>query len=101
MVGCTSDAKGNVTLTNVATGKVLDVAGASTSNGAAVQQYDSNGSWAQKWIAVRSGSGYVLVSGMHDGKRLDARGGRTSNGTGIDLYSANGTKAQNWTFKKK
>ena len=96
----THDAKGYVTLTNVGSGKVLDVNGASTADGANVQQYASNGTWAQKWIAVKNADGsYTFYSGMHDRKVLDVYGGMTSNGANVQLYAGNGTKAQRWTIK--
>ena len=43
----THDSNGYVTLTSVNSGKVLDVNGGVSANGTNVQQYDSNGTYAQ------------------------------------------------------
>ena len=42
-------------------GKVLDVFGSKTENCTNVQQYEYNGSNAQKWKIVDAGNGYVLM----------------------------------------
>ena len=96
------DSVGYVTLTNVNSGKVLNISGASTSNGANVQQYASNGSWAQKWIAVKNDDGSItLRSALKEDFVIDAVGGGTSNGTNIQMYASNGSAAQRWMFDKK
>jgi len=72
-------------------GKCVDVAGANSANGTAVQLYDCNGSGAQQWNVVGNGQIQAL------GKCLDVSGGGTANGTVVQLYDCNGTGAQNWT----
>ncbi|RKE17019.1 alginate lyase [Streptomyces sp. TLI_171] len=71
-------------------GKCVDVAGASTANGAAVQLYDCNGSNAQQWTVAADGSLRAL------GKCLDPTAAGTANGTRAQLYDCNGTAAQSW-----
>jgi mannan endo-1,4-beta-mannosidase len=71
-------------------GKCVDVAGASTANGAAVQLYDCNGSAAQQWTAGTDGTIRAL------GKCLDVTGQGTANGTKIQLWDCNGSGAQQW-----
>ncbi|MFC0541567.1 glycoside hydrolase family 19 protein [Kutzneria chonburiensis] len=72
-------------------GKCVDVAGANSANGTAVQLYDCNGTGAQQWNVVGNGQIQAL------GKCLDVSGGGTANGTVVQLYDCNGTGAQNWT----
>ena len=72
-------------------GKCLDVAGANSANGTAVQLYDCNGTGAQSWNVVGNGQIQAL------GKCLDAASAGTANGTLIQLWDCNGTGAQNWT----
>jgi predicted chitinase len=72
-------------------GKCVDVAGASTANGAAVQLYDCNGTGAQSWTAADNGTIQAL------GKCMDVTAAGTANGTKIQLYDCNGTAAQLWT----
>jgi hypothetical protein len=71
-------------------GKCVDVAGASSANGTAIQLFDCNGTAAQRWSVTADGTVEVL------GKCLDITGGGTANGTTVQLYECNGTGAQQW-----
>ncbi len=71
-------------------GKCVDVAGANTANGTAVQLYDCNGTGAQQWTVGTDGTVRAL------GKCLDVTGAGTANGTQVQLYDCNGTAAQQW-----
>jgi chitosanase len=70
-------------------GKCIDVAGAATANGTAIQLYDCNGSAAQQWTVVEAGSTLHVL-----GKCLDINGAGTADGTKVDLYDCNNTGAQ-------
>ncbi|WP_327292327.1 ricin-type beta-trefoil lectin domain protein [Streptomyces sp. NBC_01198] len=70
-------------------GKCVDVAGSSSTNGAAVQLYDCNGTAAQSWTA--SGSTLQAL-----GKCLDVASAGTANGSKVQLYDCNGTGSQVW-----
>jgi beta-glucosidase len=72
-------------------GKCIDVAAASTANGAVVQLYDCNGTAAQNWQPQSDGSLRAL------GKCMDVAGAGTADGSKIQLYDCNGTAAQKWT----
>jgi glucosylceramidase len=72
-------------------GKCVDVAGASTTNGAHVQLYDCNGSSAQSWTRAADNSLQAL------GKCMDVTGASTADGAKIQIYDCNGTAAQQWT----
>jgi chitosanase len=73
-------------------GKCVDVAGAGSANGAAVQLYDCNGTGAQNWTV---GSSDNTIRAL--GKCLDVTAASTANGAKIQLYDCNGTGAQKWT----
>jgi hypothetical protein len=73
-------------------GKCVDVAGASSANGTAVQLYDCNGSSAQTWTV---GNTDYSIKAL--GKCLDVAAAATANGTKVQLYDCNGTNAQKWT----
>ena len=73
-------------------GKCVDVAGAATANGTAVQLYDCNGTSAQSWAWNSDGSVRAL------GKCMDVTGSSTANGAQVQLYDCNGTGAQQWTY---
>ncbi|HEV2783468.1 MAG TPA: family 16 glycosylhydrolase [Actinophytocola sp.] len=72
-------------------GKCVDVAGASTANGTAVQLWDCNGTAAQRWTVGGDGTIRAL------GKCLDVSGGSTADGARVQLWDCNGTGAQRWT----
>ncbi|MGW2049595.1 ThuA domain-containing protein [Streptomyces sp. NPDC001858] len=71
-------------------GKCVDVAGANSANGTAVQLYDCNGTGAQNWTVATDGSLRSL------GKCMDIASAGTANGTKVQLYDCNGTGAQKW-----
>lgn len=71
-------------------GKCVDVAGAGTADGTAIQLWDCNGTAAQQWTVATDGSLRAL------GKCMDVTGAGTADGTRIQLYSCNGTGAQQW-----
>ena len=91
------------TITNVNSGKVLDVDSNKTTNGANVQIYTSNSTEAQKWYIraalTKNGNTYYNLVGVASGKVLDVAGGVKDNGTNVQIYAANGTAAQNWLLK--
>jgi len=72
-------------------GKCVDVSGANTANGTAVQLWDCNGTGAQQWTVGTDGTIRAL------GKCLDVSGAGTANGTVVQLWDCNGTGAQQWT----
>ncbi|HEV8175505.1 MAG TPA: chitosanase [Actinoplanes sp.] len=74
-------------------GKCIDVAGASTANGTAVQLYDCNGTAAQRWTVGNDDDNTVRALG----KCLDVTAAATANGAKIQLYDCNATGAQKWT----
>ncbi|MFD9004602.1 ricin-type beta-trefoil lectin domain protein [Streptomyces sp. NPDC059582] len=78
------------TITGLA-GKCLDVAGASSANGTAVQLYDCNGTAAQQWTVGTDGTIRAL------GKCLDVTGNSTANGAKLQLWDCSGGANQKWT----
>ncbi|MFJ3307202.1 RICIN domain-containing protein [Streptomyces sp. NPDC086549] len=58
-------------LVNRGSGKALDVSGASTADGAAVQQWTRHGGANQRFQFVDSGGGYYRLKAQHSGKVLD------------------------------
>lgn len=86
--------------------KVLDMAGASTSNGGNAQLYDSNGTDAQRWYIEFDRDknsktyGYCTIKNLNSGLALDVNAGVAANGQNVQQYAPNGTKAQWWKLKK-
>jgi hypothetical protein len=71
-------------------GKCVDVASASSANGAHVQLFDCNGTGAQTWTIGDDGTIKAL------GKCMDVTAASTTNGAKIQIYDCNGTNAQKW-----
>ena len=78
-------------------GKVLDVSGASRGNGANVQQYASNGTYAQRFWIEPAGKGYYRIFNIGSGLALDVSGASVKDGANVWQYGWNGTEAQLWS----
>jgi uncharacterized protein (TIGR03437 family) len=83
---------------NKLSGKVLDVYGGSTANGAAIQQWDSLGGNNQKWYLAPVGSGYFAIVNVQSGKVLDVTDQSINSGAKIQQYGYWGGNNQKWTF---
>ncbi|WP_328747094.1 non-reducing end alpha-L-arabinofuranosidase family hydrolase [Streptomyces sp. NBC_00285] len=81
----TSDVRG------VDSGRCLDVAGVSQTDGANVQIWDCHGGTNQQWTLTDSSQ--LTVYGN---KCLDARGGGTTAGTPVQIWTCTGTENQQW-----
>lgn len=93
----THDKAGYITLTSASNGKVLDAKNGSIDNCTRLQSFASNGTWAQKWIAIRGASGEItLLSGNARNVAVDCQNGQTAAGTPLQLFTSNGTVAQQW-----
>jgi hypothetical protein len=73
-------------------GKCVDIAAASSANGATVQLYDCNGTAAQTWTVGNADNSIKAL-----GKCLDVAAAGTANGAKVQLYDCNGTNAQQWS----
>ena len=73
----------------------LDVLNCSNADGANVQQWQWNGSNAQKWRFEMGESGIKIISACGN-KVLDVSGAATANGSNVQLWSYNGSNAQSW-----
>jgi chitinase len=71
-------------------GKCVDVSGANSANGTAIQLWTCNGTNAQAW--THTGNTFQAL-----GKCMDVTAAGTANGTKVQLYDCNGTGAQAWT----
>ncbi len=88
-------ADGDVVIKAVHSGKCVDVAGASTSNGANVQQWDCNASGAQVFHLSSLGDGYYKLVNPSSNKSFDVRGVSTAAGAAIQIWDyVGGTNQQ-------
>ncbi|WP_425281129.1 cellulase family glycosylhydrolase [Paenibacillus jilunlii] len=83
-------------LTAQHSGKNLDVAGGSASDGANVQQWTDNGNPQQKWKVIDVGNGFYKLIAQSSGKALDAADPSTADGANVRQWTDNGTATQKW-----
>ncbi len=79
-------------------GKALDVVGASTANGANVDQWPDSGTANQQWSIVSVGGGYSKLISRNSGQALDVSGASTANGALVDQWPDSGTANQQWSI---
>ena len=92
----TGTISGTFDLFNARTGKVLEVVGGSTSNGALVQQNTLNGSPQQQWQLTPLGNGAYSIANVLSGDVLDVIMGSRADGTLIQQYQYLGDSNQQW-----
>ena len=76
--------------------KAMDVAGASMSNGAVIQQWTWANGNNQKWKIESVGDGYYKIIAKHSGKCVDVSGNSTENGAVIHQWDYVGGANQQW-----
>ena len=79
-------------------GKMLDVASASTDNHANVFQWDRNSSNSQLWELRPASEGYQLVA-KHSGKCADVSGVSKDNGANVHQWGCHGGTNQQWQIE--
>lgn len=94
-------ADGTYTITSKLDGQAIDVYNNSTANGAAVDQWPSNGGKNQQWQLTNLGNNYVKLLNVNSGQALDVYNNSTANGAAIDQWPYNGGKNQMWQIVSK
>jgi hypothetical protein len=87
-------------ITNKNSGKVLEVANASTSKGANVQQQADNGITAggQQWFLEPTVNGYFKIRNNNSDHLLEVGSDSTSAGANVDQWQDIGRKTEEWKF---
>src|ERR1700749_5358483 len=87
-------ANGTYVITSAFSGKCVDIAAASTANSAQVQQYQSNGTGAQKFAITNMGQGWYRLINTNSGKAIYIAAAATADGAKVQQYNDNATSAQ-------
>ena len=87
------------TISPLNSNKCMDVRGASTSNGAAVQQYGCNRSNAQFFYIVKKDGSYYELRNLKSGKCVDVSGYSTSDGALVHQWDCHGGYNQQWLLR--
>lgn len=80
-------------------GKVLDVDGVSSADGANVHQWTWVGGANQKWVVEDVGAGYYRLIAAHSGKVLDVAGNSSESGANVHQWPWNGLDCQRWQIQ--
>ncbi|MFD5463696.1 RICIN domain-containing protein [Kitasatospora sp. NPDC127059] len=89
---------GTYTLTNAASSMLLDVSGASTSNGGAAIQWPSTGGANQKWALARVADNIYTLTSVNSGLCLDVPGYSSATGAQLQQWTCNGGANQQWAL---
>ena len=99
-VGVTAPLSGGTTaayrLTNVGSGKVMDVSSASTADNATVLQWTWHGGANQQWEFRDAGSGWSTVVNRNSGRCLDVGNTSTADNAPVIQYACSGGTNQQW-----
>lgn len=80
-------------------GKVLDVAGVSSANGADIHQWSYSGSDNQKWIVVDAGDGFYKLIAQHSGKVAEIASCSSDQMANLQQYDNNDQTCGHWNFE--
>jgi hypothetical protein len=91
-------ADGTFIIVNRKSGMALDVASASTANGANVLQWGGTGATNQRWALTQLSGGYYSILGVQSGRALEVYQSGTADGDNVDIYDYSGANNQQWQF---
>lgn len=87
---------GRYYIVNESSGKVLDVSGYSSDDGAVVHQWPNLSAQNQQWDVTDLGNGSWSIRAVHSNKSLDVSGWSTNDGAAIHQWSYTGYVNQQW-----
>ena len=84
----------------VHSGKSVDIYGNGTAEDTNVQQFEVNGSDAQKFTVVHNSNDTYSFYSKTTGKCIDLANGKAANGTNIRMHTANGSAAESFYLEE-
>ncbi|WP_225409400.1 RICIN domain-containing protein [Stigmatella hybrida] len=94
----TSITEGDYVIRSARTGKCMDIAASGTADGTKVQQWDCNGTNAQKFTISPTSDGYWKIINVNSGKGLDVKGVSYDQNAEIHQWSYVGGANQQFRF---
>ena len=85
-------------LVNLNSGLLLDVSGASMSDGALLIQWPDNGGWNQQWAIVGLGAGIYKLVNRNSGAIVDVSNGSSEDGASIIQFHDHDASNQQWSL---
>lgn len=89
-------ADGTYRITNVNSGLSLEVADASTEDGATVQQWSDTGHATQEWIVRHQGGGEYTLENANSGQLMEVEGASTDEGADVRQWPSSDHATQRW-----
>jgi len=91
---------GSYNIVHRATGKYLDVSGASDKDGAEILLWAPHGGANQKWKLTPHSDGYVTLTATHSGKSIDVEGNSQNDGARTFQWTTHGNHNQQWKVER-
>mgnify|MGYP001232282408 CR=1 FL=1 len=88
-------------IVNKNSGKYLDVASSSLSDGARIVQQPYSGSHSQQWSLTLTDNGYFKIINRNSGKLLEVYGNSPNDGAEVVQWGETGVNGQQWTLVKE
>ncbi|MFB6308263.1 MAG: RICIN domain-containing protein, partial [Haloarculaceae archaeon] len=88
--------EGRYYITNVNSGKLLEVANAGTSNGDNIRQYSDTGCTCQQWDLTQNRDGTYNIRNVNSGLLMEVNGADYSEGATVQQYERTGHPCQRW-----
>lgn len=85
---------------NLASGKGLDISGASTARGTQVQQWGYGGGTHQQFLLTDLGNGYWSITAKNSNLLLDVSGASANDGASVVQWSSTSGANQQWQLKQ-
>jgi len=90
--------EGTYRITNVNSGKLLEVAVAGTADGDNVRQYGDTDHPCQQWEVAENADGTYTVTNENSGKLLEVANADTADGANVRQYADTGHPCQDWSL---
>jgi hypothetical protein len=90
-----STVQGSAVIVNNASGKALDVPGATFSKGERLVQWEKNRRWNQRWRFIKGSKG-VIIQSVLNGLCLDIAEEKRENGAKVVQWEKTGGSNQQW-----
>jgi len=91
---------GRYVIVNALSGKCVDVAAASTADGAVIQQVGCNSNMAQAFDVSQTAAGVYKLVNVGSGKAVDVNAASTADGAKVQQWTDNGTNAQRFRIER-
>jgi len=88
-------------ITNVKTGKCINVAGALSDNGATIHQWSDPSAANSRFRIIPKGGGVVVIQASHSGKYINVAGAATNIGAKIHQWDDPGARETQWIIRAR